>query len=99
MRRILLCMNKKITTIDDLAVMIGKESRANEKRFSALEEKIDNVIVEVKGIKVEIKEIRNDIKVMQGDIKTMQGDIKIMRGYKRRILKRCKAISKIYAVK
>ncbi len=33
-------MNKKIkeTTIDDLAVMIEKESRTNEKRFVKLEE-------------------------------------------------------------
>jgi hypothetical protein len=34
-------MNKKITTIDDLAVMIEKESRANEKRFSSLEGRFD----------------------------------------------------------
>ncbi|HEY5221419.1 MAG TPA: hypothetical protein VIJ29_04785 [Candidatus Paceibacterota bacterium] len=33
-------MNKKITTIDDLAVMIEKESRNNEKRFNAIEEKM-----------------------------------------------------------
>ena len=35
----LLCMNKKTTTIDDLAVMIEKESRANEKRFDAIDGK------------------------------------------------------------
>jgi len=36
-------MNKKITTIDDLAVMIGKESRANEKRFDVLERRFDTL--------------------------------------------------------
>ena len=39
----LLCMNKKVTIIDDLAVMIEKESRANGKRFDTLEEKMEGM--------------------------------------------------------
>jgi len=47
-------MNKKIktTTIDDLAVMMEKESRVNEARFGRLEEGF----AELKGEIVSIKE-------------------------------------------
>jgi septal ring factor EnvC (AmiA/AmiB activator) len=57
----LLGMNKKITTIDDLAVMIGKESQLAEKRFHAMEGKIDIMATEIKEIRTDIKEIRADL--------------------------------------
>lgn len=49
------CMNKKITTIDDLAVMIEGEFRSIEKRLDVLEEGKDE-------IKAEIIQLRKDFK-------------------------------------
>lgn len=72
----LLSMNKKITTIDDLAMMMEKESCAAKKRFGILEEKIEGVAVEMKNIKVEIKEIRGDIKDIQSDIDGIRSEVK-----------------------
>lgn len=50
-------MNKKITTIDDLAVMIEKESRTTERRFDTLEEKIEKIVVDIKEIRIDMKNI------------------------------------------
>jgi hypothetical protein len=49
------CMNKKITTIGDLAVMIEGEFRGIEKRFDALEVQIDRMAREIKEVRVDVK--------------------------------------------
>ena len=71
----LLCMNKKITTIDDLAVMIEKESRANGKRFDALEEKMEG------------RATKQDLFQMEARIMSKIGDINIeLKSHDKRIL-------------
>lgn len=71
----LLCMNKKITTIDDLAVMIEKESRANGKRFDALEEKMEGMAT------------KQDLFQMEARIMSKIGDINIeLKSHDKRIL-------------
>lgn len=69
------CMNKKITTIDDLAVMIEKESRANGKRFDALEEKMEGMAT------------KQDLFQMEARIMSKIGDINIeLKSHDKRIL-------------
>jgi hypothetical protein len=68
-------MNKKITTIDDLAVMIEKESRANGKRFDALEEKMEGMAT------------KQDLFQMEARIMSKIGDINIeLKSHDKRIL-------------
>ncbi len=50
-------MNKKITTIDDLAAMIEKESRVTGSRFDTLEEKIEKMAIDIKEIRADIKNV------------------------------------------
>jgi predicted nucleic acid-binding Zn-ribbon protein len=55
-------MKKKITTIEDLAVMIDKEFRGIEKRFDRLEARMDEVEGEVRLVKADIAQLRKDLK-------------------------------------
>jgi hypothetical protein len=71
----LLVMNKKIITIDDLAVMIEKESRANEKRFDALEEKMEGMAT------------KQDLFRLETRVMSAIGEIKIeLKNHDKRIL-------------
>ena len=68
-------MNKKTTTIDDLAVMIEKESRTNGKRFDALEEKMEGMAT------------KQDFFQMEARIMSKIGDINIeLKSHDKRIL-------------
>jgi len=82
----LLCMSKKITTIEDLAVMIGKESRANEKRFGALEERFDKL--EGRFTALEEKMVtKQDLFQMEKRIMSVIGEIKTeLKDHDKRIL-------------
>jgi chromosome segregation ATPase len=79
-------MNKKITTIDDLAVMIEKESSANEKRFGTLEDGL----TELKSEFAEIKEnmaTKQDLHRVEARILSAIGDIATeVKNHDRRIL-------------
>jgi hypothetical protein len=70
-------MNKKITTIDDLAIMIEKESRTTEKRFNALEEKMEKIALDIKEIRSSIKEIdvRNAVIGLDIRVSKLEGSI------------------------
>ena len=89
-------MNKKITTIEDLAVMIGKESQANEKRFGrlegrfdALEERFDKLegrFTTLEG-KIEGMATKQDLFQMEKRIMSAVGDIKTdIKDHDKRIL-------------
>jgi septation ring formation regulator EzrA len=69
-------MNKKIMTIDDLAVMIGKESQAAEKRFNVLEGKIEKMVIDTKEISADIKGIHKEINGIHADITEARNDLK-----------------------
>jgi hypothetical protein len=60
-------MNKKIkeTTIDDLAVMMEKESRTNEKRFVKLEEGLGRLEEGFTVLKSEIVSIKENMVTKQ----------------------------------
>jgi hypothetical protein len=60
-------MNKKIkeTTIDDLAVMMEKESRTNEKRFVKLEEGLGKLEEGFSVLKSEIVSIKENMVTKQ----------------------------------
>lgn len=78
----LLGMNKKITTIDDLAAMIEKESRANEKRFNVLEEKITVMEGKMDGMAT-----KQDLFQMESRIMSKIGDINLeLKNHDKRIL-------------
>jgi len=79
-------MSKKITTIEDLAVMIGKESRANEKRFGALEERFDKL--EGRFTALEEKMVtKQDLFQMEKRIMSVIGEIKTeLKDHDKRIL-------------
>jgi hypothetical protein len=79
-------MNKKITTIDDLAVMIEKESRANGKRFDVLEERFDSL--EGKFTAMEEKmATKQDLFQMETRIMSKIGDINLeLKNHDKRIL-------------
>ena len=86
-------MNKKITTIDDLAVMIEKESRANGKRFDALEERFDalegkfTVMEERFTVLEEKMATKQDLFQMEARIMSKIGDINIeLKSHDKRIL-------------
>ncbi len=72
-------MNKKITTIDDLAVMIGKESQAAEKRFGILENKIEKMAVDIKEIRTDVGGIHKEINGMYKEMGGIHADIKEIR--------------------
>jgi predicted nucleic acid-binding Zn-ribbon protein len=59
-------MHKKITTIEDLAVMLAGEFRGIEKRFNELEERVHKLelrIDELEGeMRAGIAQLRKDIK-------------------------------------
>lgn len=72
-------MNKKITTIDDLAAMIEKESRNNEKRFDAIEGKF--AVWEEKMV------TKQDLFHMETRIMSAVGEINVeLKGHDKRIL-------------
>ena len=79
-------MNKKITTIDDLAVMIEKESRANGKRFDVLEKRFDSL--EGKFTAMEEKmATKQDLFQMETRIMSKIGDINLeLKNHDKRIL-------------
>ena len=82
-------MNKKITTIEDLAVMIGKESQANEKRFGRLEERFDKLEgrFTVLEEKMEGMATKTDLFQMEKRIMSVIGDIKTdIKDHDKRIL-------------
>ena len=64
-------MNKKITTIDDLAGMIEKESRVTGRRFDTLEEKMEKIVVDIKEIRTDVAGIHSQIKEIRVDIKNV----------------------------
>jgi hypothetical protein len=59
-------MNKKITTIEDLAAMIEGEFRMTGKRFEKLEACVDKLESEIKNLRAELKadiaQLRKDFK-------------------------------------
>ncbi len=88
-------MNKKIktTTIDDLAVMMEKESRVNEKRFVKLEEgfaALNDKFTGLKGEIVSIKETmvtKQDLHKVEARILTAIGNVATeVKNHDRRIL-------------
>ena len=79
-------MNKKITTIDDLAVMIEKESSTNEKRFDVLEEKISGLTDRVGSLE-ETVATKQDLFRVETRIISAIGDINLeIKNHNRRIL-------------
>jgi CRISPR/Cas system-associated exonuclease Cas4 (RecB family) len=79
-------MNKKITTIDDLAVMMGKESSVNEKRFGVLEERFDVLESNVTAIK-ETMATKRDVHRVEARILAAIGDISVeVKNHNKRIL-------------
>ena len=60
-------MNKKIkiTTIDDLAVMIEKESHANEKRFGTLEDRFTVLKDRFIGLENKFAELKENMPTKQ----------------------------------
>jgi O-phosphoseryl-tRNA(Cys) synthetase len=79
-------MNKKTTTIDDLAVMIEKESRANERRFDVLEEKISGLTDRVGSLE-ETVATKQDLFRVETRIMSAIGDINIeLKSHDKRIL-------------
>jgi hypothetical protein len=75
-------MNKKITTIDDLAVMIEKESRANGKRFDAVEERLNAMENKIDGMAT-----KQDLFQVEARIMSKIGDINIeLKSHDKRIL-------------
>jgi|GEM_PF-2272522 hypothetical protein len=69
-------MNKKIkeTTIDDLAVMMEKESRTNEKRFGRLEEGVAELKSEIVSIKASMV-TKQDLYKVETRILTAIGNV------------------------
>jgi hypothetical protein len=95
-------MNKKIktTTIDDLAVMMEKESRVNEKRFGTLEDGfavLKDKFAELKGEIVSIKEnmvTKQDLYKVEARILTAIGNVAIeVKNHDKRILALEKIVS------
>ena len=88
-------MNKKITTIDDLAVMIEKESRANEKRFDRLEGRFDKLEgrFATSEEKMEAMATKQDLFHVETRIMSAIGEIKIeLKDHDKRILTREKIV-------
>jgi predicted nucleic acid-binding Zn-ribbon protein len=55
-------MNKKITTIEDLAVMLEGEFRRIDKRLDALEDYMNKMKSEMKEVRVDVAQLRKDFK-------------------------------------
>jgi chromosome segregation ATPase len=70
------CMNKKITTIEDLAVMIEGEFRGIEKRFDMLEVRMDKLETRMDKLEARIGKIESEIAKMSADIAQLRKDLK-----------------------